>query len=156
MSAAVALLDQRRVRICCVAGARVTSAFDAMRTMVEASRRLPAERLAMTWDEVTARSETPAARVLGDDSFTACLNRHLQRSGLSLAALARRSWLDISYVSRLVHLPCDPLNPRLNDRSDKRRPSRDTVIRLGLAMQLPLEDMDELLLAAGYAPLVRQ
>lgn len=35
------------------------------------------------------------------------------------------------------------------------RPSRDTVIRLGLAMQLPMEDMDELLLAAGYAPLVR-
>src|SRR3712207_8447117 len=49
-------------------------------------------------------------------------------------------------VSRLVHLPCDPLNPRYGDRSDKRRPSRDTVIRLGLAMQLPIEDLDELLL----------
>jgi hypothetical protein len=29
------------------------------------------------------------------------------------------------------------------------------VIRLGLAMQLSMEEMDELLLAAGYAPLVR-
>jgi hypothetical protein len=29
------------------------------------------------------------------------------------------------------------------------------VIRLGLAMQLRIEDLDELLLAAGYAPLVR-
>jgi hypothetical protein len=90
-----------------------------------------------------------------DESFTACLNRHLRRSELSLTALARRSWLDISYVSRLVHLPCDPLNPRYDDRGEKRRPSRDTVIRLGLAMQLPIEDLDELLLAAGYAPLVR-
>ncbi len=58
-------------------------------------------------------------------------------------------------MSRLVHLPCDPLNPRLGDRADKRHPSRDTVIRLGLAMQLSMEEMDELLLAAGYAPLIR-
>ncbi|HEY7063509.1 MAG TPA: hypothetical protein VII06_18665 [Chloroflexota bacterium] len=90
-----------------------------------------------------------------DETFTGCLNRCLQRSGLSLSALARRAWLDISYVSRLVHLPCDPLNPRCDDRGDRRHPSRDTVLRLGLAMQLPLEQMDELLLAAGYAPLVR-
>jgi hypothetical protein len=90
-----------------------------------------------------------------DASFTACLNRHWRRSGLSLSALARRSWLDISYVSRLVHLPCDPLNLRLDGPMERRHPSRDAVIRLGLAMQLPLEDMDELLLAAGYAPLVR-
>jgi hypothetical protein len=90
-----------------------------------------------------------------DASFTTCLNRHWRRSGLSLSALSRRSWLDISYVSRLVHLPCDPLNVRLDGPAEKRHPSRDAVIRLGLAMQLPLEDMDELLLAAGYAPLVR-
>jgi hypothetical protein len=90
-----------------------------------------------------------------DESFTACLNRHIRRSGLWLSQLARRSWLDISYVSRLVNLRSDPLNPRLGDPSDRRRPSRDAVIRLGLAMQLPLESLDELLLTAGYAPLVR-
>jgi hypothetical protein len=90
-----------------------------------------------------------------DESFSACLNRYLHRSGLSLSRLARRSWLDISYVSRLVHLPCDPLNPRLDDSGERRQPSRDTVIRLGLAMQLSMDEMDELLLAAGYAPLVR-
>jgi hypothetical protein len=39
--------------------------------------------------------------------------------------------------------------------NDHRRPSRDAVIRLGLAMQLPLESLDELLLSAGYGPLVR-
>lgn len=81
-----------------------------------------------------------------DASFTACVKRHLRRSGLSLSALARRSWPDISSVSRLVHLPCDPLNPRLDDQRDLRRPSRDAVIRLGLAMHLPLEDMDGRLL----------
>ena len=90
-----------------------------------------------------------------DESFSSCLNRYLRRSGLSLSQLARRSWLDISYVSRLVHLESDPLNPRLDEPAEQRRPSRDAVIRLGLAMQLPLEDVDELLLAAGYAPLVR-
>ena len=109
------------------------------------------------------RSTDPAAETRGrrseaggfDESFTACLNRHLRRSGLSLSQLARRSWLDISYVSRLVNLHCDPLNPRVGEPSEHRRPSRDAVIRLGLAMQLPLESLDELLLAAGYAPLVR-
>ena len=90
-----------------------------------------------------------------DESFSSCLNRYLRRSGLSLSQLARRSWLDISYVSRLVHLTCDPLNPRLVDSGERRQPSRDTVIRLGLAMQLSMEEMDELLIAAGYAPLVR-
>lgn len=102
---------------------------------------------AITWrDEVVSAS---------DESFTACLNRCLHRSGLSLSALARHSWLDVSYVSRLVNLPCDPLNARVGDRADSRHPSRDTVIRLGLAMQLSMEEVDQLLLAAGYAPLVR-
>ena len=103
-------------------------------------------------------SEREAIHALGEDrdeSFTTCLNRHLRRSGLSLKQLSRRSWLDISYVSRLVHLPCDPLNRRLDGDGERRQPSRDTVIRLGLAMQLSMEEMDELLLAAGYAPLVR-
>jgi hypothetical protein len=102
------------------------------------------------------RQSRRAATELPDDaSFTACLNRNLRQSGLSLTQLARRSWLDISYVSRLVNLPCDPLNPRLDDPREKRQPSRDAVIRLGIALQLSMEDIDELLLAAGYAPLVR-
>jgi len=107
-----------------------------------------------TGSEPEAR-ERPREAGGGDESFTACLNRHIRRSGLSLTQLARRSWLDISYVSRLVNLQSDPLNPRLGDPSDRRRPSRDAVIRLGLAMQLPLESLDELLMTAGYAPLVR-
>ena len=94
------------------------------------------------------------AAQFGEPSFTLCLNRFLRRSGLSLTQLSRRSWLDISYVSRLVNLECDPLNARLGEGRG-RQPSRDTVIRLGIALQLPMEELDELLLAAGYAPLVR-
>ncbi len=90
-----------------------------------------------------------------EENFTGLLNRHLRKSGLSLTQLARRSWLDISYVSRLVNIECDPLNPRLDDHPARRQPSRDAVIRLGLALQLPIEDLDELLMAANYAPLVR-
>lgn len=94
------------------------------------------------------------AELLSEPSFTTCLNRYLRRSGLSLTQLARRSWLDISYVSRLVNLETDPLNPRVGEGRG-RQASRDTVIRLGIALQLPMEELDELLLSAGYAPLVR-
>lgn len=89
-----------------------------------------------------------------DEAFGACLGRFLARSGLSLTSLASRSWLDISYVSRLVHLRVDPLNP-LEDERAAHHPSRDTIIRLGVGLNLPIEDLDELLLSAGYAPLVR-
>ena len=89
-----------------------------------------------------------------EESFTDCLNKHLRLSGLSLNQLAKRSWLNISYVYRLANVHCDPRNPRLGSTADH-HPSRDTVIRLGMAMQLTIEDMDELLLSTGYAPLVR-
>lgn len=37
----------------------------------------------------------------------------------------------------------------------KHNPSRDVVIRIGTALKLGLDNMDELLLAANHAPLVR-
>jgi len=68
---------------------------------------------------------------LDEETFSACLNRHIRRSGLSLSQLARRSWLDISYVSRLVHLKCDPLTLASVNRATIAVTSRDAVIRLG-------------------------
>jgi hypothetical protein len=50
--------------------------------------------------------------------------------------------MDVGYVHRLVN-------------GEKRNPSRDTVIKLGLGMRLDVVDVDALLLAAGHAPLVR-
>jgi transcriptional regulator with XRE-family HTH domain len=57
------------------------------------------------------------------------------------AEIARQTWLDESYVSRLV-------------RGERTNPSRDTVLLIaafGLGLALP--DTEELLLAAGYRPL---
>jgi len=82
----------------------------------------------------------------------------MRKTATSQAQLANGSWLARAYVNRLVNTVFDPLNPKVNaPRKDSRsrQPSRDTVIRLGLAMRLAMEDMEELLLAAGYAPLVR-
>lgn len=68
-----------------------------------------------------------------------------------------RGWIAPTLTAWLIPV-FDPLNPKVNaPRRDSRsrQPSRDTVIRFGLAMRLVMEDMEELLLAAGYAPLVR-
>jgi hypothetical protein len=46
------------------------------------------------------------------------------------------------------------LNRRVTD-GRIRQPTRDAVIKLGLGLGLAVDEMDELLLAAGYAPLVR-
>ena len=90
------------------------------------------------------------------DSFSTVLRRMLADSALSLRQAAYRSWLDHSYLSRLVRQEWDPLNlPSHTPPDPLRRPSRDTVLRLALAMSLLVEETDELLLAAGYAPLVR-
>ena len=61
-----------------------------------------------------------------ETSFTDGLNRYLRCSGPSCSAPARRSWLAISYVSRLAHLPCHPLD-QLGDRGGTRQPSHLNV-----------------------------
>jgi hypothetical protein len=88
------------------------------------------------------------------ETFSALLRRFMEGHGLSITSLARHSWLDIAYVWRLVRDDKDLLNPQPGE-TRARHPSRDAVIRLGLALRLGIEEMDELLLAAGYAPLVR-
>lgn len=90
------------------------------------------------------------------DSFSEILRCHFRRSELSITHLAQRSWLDIGYISRLLNQDCDPLNPSAGAGGKRpRQPNRDTVIRLGVGLRLPLHDIDDLLMAAGYAPLVR-
>ena len=99
----------------------------------------------------------PDARTEGEtaESFSELLRRYFQRSGTSITRLASRSWLDIGYVSRLLSQDWDPLNPTLASGPKPKQPSRDAVIRLGLGLGLAVHELDELLLAAGYAPLVR-
>ena len=94
------------------------------------------------------------SRLAEGETFSAVLRRLMEGQRLSISSLARHSWLDIAYVWRLVRDEKDLLNPQPGGPR-ARHPSRDAVIRLGLALRLGIEEMDELLLAAGYAPLVR-
>lgn len=99
----------------------------------------------------------PASKELygAGESFGECLNRFLRQSQLSQNALSRGSLLDVSYISRLVNLPCDPLNRRPDDSYRVQSPSRDTVFKLAIAMRLDVFETDELLRAAGYVGLIR-
>ena len=94
-----------------------------------------------------------------EETFSECLRRLMQKHALNQTQLAQRAWLNFSYVSRLVHSTYDPLNPRLSDSNrpadTRKHPTRDVVIRLGLAMKLPMDEMEGLLMCAGYAPLAR-
>ena len=89
-----------------------------------------------------------------EESFSAVLQRLMKARGMSAPRLAARSWLDSAYVWRLTREEVDILNRRVGD-GRIRHPSRDAVIKLGLGLGLGVDEMDELLLAAGYAPLVR-
>ena len=62
--------------------------------------------------------------------------------GKHQSQIARDAWLDESYLSRLIS-------------GERSRPSRDALILLGSwGLGLAVEEVDELLLAADYRPLV--
>ncbi len=79
------------------------------------------------------------------ESLPALLRRFGDRTklrGKRQAQIARDAWLDESYVSRLL---C----------GERDNPSREVLILLGCwGLELPVEDVDELLMAADYKPLV--
>ncbi len=78
-----------------------------------------------------------------DASFTSILRAHCERAGkLHYDTLAAAADLDTAYVYRLI-------------KGEKSHPSPNTIIRLALALQLTVPQTDELLMAAGYIPLVR-
>lgn len=123
------------------------------RKMGMAQRGWP-RKVPMAWEQQSTGARegqnTPT-----DESFSAILRRQFYRSGISLTQLARRSWLDIGYLSRLISQDHDPINPPLYEEEKRKQPSRDAIIRIGIALGSALEDLDELLMAAAYAPLVR-
>ena len=79
------------------------------------------------------------------ESLTALLQKYAERAkrrGKNQAQIARDAWLDESYVSRLFS------GERVN-------PSRDALTLLGAwGLELAVEEVDELLMAADYKPLV--
>lgn len=77
--------------------------------------------------------------------FSKTLKSLMEKCGKTRYRLAQCSEVDEAYISRLV-------------KGDKRSPSRDIVLKLALGlMQGPssvtIDDVDELLLSAGHAPL---
>ena len=80
------------------------------------------------------------------ESLTALLQQYATRvmraKEKSQAQISRDAWLDESYVSRLLS-------------GERGNPSRDALILLGTwGLELAVEEVDELLLAADYKPLV--
>lgn len=76
-----------------------------------------------------------------ENELTVVLQKFRAQMQRTQAAVARETWLDESYISRLFS-------------GERTNPSRDTVILLsafGLGLDLP--DTEELLLVAGYRPL---
>jgi transcriptional regulator with XRE-family HTH domain len=69
-------------------------------------------------------------------------NRVMRTQGKTQAQIARDAWLDESYVSRLLS-------------GERDHPSRDALLLLaGWGLGLAVEEVDELLMAADYKPLV--
>ena len=90
----------------------------------------------MTTSSAT-RSYTPVTALLREYR-----DRIARRKGKSQAQIARDAWLDESYVSRLLS-------------GERDRPSRDALILLGgWGLELAVEEVDELLMAADFKPLV--
>ena len=78
--------------------------------------------------------------------FSAVLRRLRERSGKSRYRLAQYCGLDEGYLGRL-------------ESGERRNPARDTVVKIGLALvqncsEVSIDDVNELLLSAGYAPLL--
>lgn len=88
----------------------------------------------MTASALRSRAVPPA-------SLSGVLGRYRKRLDKSQAAIARDAWLDESYVSRLFS-------------GERFHPSRDALILLSaFGLELPVEDVDEILLVADYKPL---
>jgi transcriptional regulator with XRE-family HTH domain len=79
------------------------------------------------------------------ESLAVLLRKYGERArqrGKTQAQIARDAWLDESYVSRLLS-------------GERDGPSRDALILLGnWGLELAVEEVDELLIAADYKPLV--
>ena len=81
------------------------------------------------------------SRAVPPTSLSGLLGRYRARLSKSQAAIARDAWLDESYVSRLFS-------------GERSHPTRDALILLSaFGLEMPVEDVDEILLVADYKPL---
>jgi DNA-binding XRE family transcriptional regulator len=87
-----------------------------------------------------------------DNRFGQTLQQYRTRAAKSIPTIATEVGVDRTYLYRLETQPADWLNRPL-EGGQLKHPSRDLVIRLSIALHLSLDECDELLLLAGYAPL---
>jgi transcriptional regulator with XRE-family HTH domain len=78
-------------------------------------------------------------RLASGEAFGTLLQSFRRRAGLSQGALAKLAGIDPSYVNRL-------------ERGEREPPKREIVKALITALQLPPDDADRLLVAAGHLP----
>lgn len=80
------------------------------------------------------------------------LRHYREQAGKNIPQLATEVGIDRSYLSRLESQPQDWLHRPLHGPPPK-QPARDVIISIGVACGCTLDQVDELLLFAGYAPL---
>ena len=101
-------------------------------------------RLAGTTDEAIGSFETKVEIM----KFGKMLSQLRSKSGKSKYRLSQYSGIDQAYIQRL-------------ETGERANPSREIVMLLALALvesstNVSVDDIDELMLAAGYAPLRRR
>ena len=82
------------------------------------------------------------------------LRHYRERAGKTIPQLAIEVGIDRTYLFRLESQPQDWLHRPLHGPPPK-QPARDVIISIGVACGCTLDQVDELLLTAGYAPLCR-
>jgi DNA-binding XRE family transcriptional regulator len=90
----------------------------------------------------SGRATTSEVLMAGGNGFAAALKRWRQRRGVSQLDLAGRAEVSQRHLSFL--------------ELGRAMPSRDMVVRLAAALDIPLRQHNALLLAAGFAPLWRE
>ena len=80
------------------------------------------------------------------------LRHYREQAGKNIPQLATEVGIDRTYLFRLEAQPQDWLHRPLHG-SPPKQPARDVIISIGVACGCPLDQVDELLLVAGYAPL---
>ena len=91
---------------------------------------------------MTTTYRTPSSRDGEVPEGTHLLRQAKERANMTQADIHRVAVMDEGYVSRLF------------SSGERSHPSFRTLIALGFAMRCTLEQMDEILLAFGLAPLV--
>src|SRR4051794_25422438 len=81
------------------------------------------------------------------------LRQFREHSGKSVPQIALEIGVNRGYLWLLESTPADWLERTSTGASQAHQPARDLIIRIAFALALTIDQADELLLLAGYAPL---